>query len=279
MSPAIKLRIATPVYKGINAKTARALMDIISDCAGRGVAATWDFVEYTNLQYSRAELVGRMLVSEADYLLFIDGDNGVPPDVVQRMIATDLDIVCVAYPIRQQPGGFSIAADAEAPIELANGIPVFPIHSSGFGCCLIKAVRSRTPLRSQPRSVVPLYQFGGPHLFRPIQSCHGRRDIPKRRLVIFRARQSGRHSRLLHARRASLPREHVLQLFGLPPPSHGPRGAAKGGRMKKPSPRPDRCAHCGLPVARWKVKRGKLTYCTWICAQTALGKQQKEGAK
>lgn len=38
----------------------------------------------------------------------------------------------------------------------------------------------------------------------------------------------------------------------------------------KPTPKPERCAHCGLPVARWRVVRGKLVFCTFYCSRAAM---------
>jgi hypothetical protein len=41
--------------------------------------------------------------TNADYLLFVDADNGLPPDTVPRLMAHKKDVVCGVYPLKERP--------------------------------------------------------------------------------------------------------------------------------------------------------------------------------
>lgn len=51
----------------------------------------------------RQDLVKEALLSEADYLLFLDADMRFPRDTLERLIARDVDIVAANYATRRLP--------------------------------------------------------------------------------------------------------------------------------------------------------------------------------
>ena len=137
----IQLQIATPVYQGVQPATVDCILECMYHCLRHGMMVKWDHVEYTAIEYARAELVGRMLSSPATHLLFLDSDNAIPPDVLQRMIETDLDIVSVICPLRQQPEKLNLLSSkggTRSAMTMANGHRVFEIEASGLACVLIQ---------------------------------------------------------------------------------------------------------------------------------------------
>lgn len=96
MSSSIKLAVGVPTYSGIaNAKSIQNIKRPYTyiECLGHPVVAM-----------ARNYVLNEFLQSDCTHLLSLDGDIHFHPDVVEELLAQDLDIVGVAYARRSVPG-------------------------------------------------------------------------------------------------------------------------------------------------------------------------------
>lgn len=89
------------------------------------------------LHVARAQLAGAFKESAASLMLMRDDDVGVPPGVVARMIAADVDAIVAPYVIRDPLG-------SERPRHDVTLNPDGTVRFAGLGCALVThAVISR----------------------------------------------------------------------------------------------------------------------------------------
>lgn len=141
MTPAdypTRVQIATPVYQGVQPAMVDSLLELIFGCLKSGIPCKWDHVTYSSIEFARSELLGRFLSENATHLLFLDSDNAIPFDVLRRMIATELDIVSIVCPLRQEPEKLNFQTEGAVLVQTVKGHPVFEISNSGLACVLVR---------------------------------------------------------------------------------------------------------------------------------------------
>ena len=94
------------------------------------------FAKRSLIDRARNKMVEEAIRRDADYLLFIDDDNIVPQDMLQKLIEKDKDVIVPVIPRRGYNNEKTLVFDE-------NHESLFPtedqkIFSTGMGCCLIK---------------------------------------------------------------------------------------------------------------------------------------------
>jgi hypothetical protein len=94
--------IATPMYGGVcHGYFMKSVMGLVMKLTYKGYKVTFnDLYNESLINRARNTLTELFLRSDADYLLFIDGDEGFNADGVIDMIDTDLDIIGAAVPMK-----------------------------------------------------------------------------------------------------------------------------------------------------------------------------------
>ena len=94
------------------------------------------FAKRSLIDRARNKMVEEAIRREADYLLFIDDDNVVPIDMLQKLIEKDKDVIVPVIPRRGYEHKRTLVFDE-------NHNSLFPekdqkVFSTGMGCVLIK---------------------------------------------------------------------------------------------------------------------------------------------
>lgn len=124
---ASKIFIATPAYQGICGDYYGALLATVPALESAGHSVFWKMLEgCCYVHTARNKLARDFLVSDADYLLFIDSDIGWNVPDMLRLCARNRDIVGAAAPFRAGDPGFPVAcateADGRPMVDPATGL-------------------------------------------------------------------------------------------------------------------------------------------------------------
>lgn len=90
---------------------------------------------------SRAEVVARARAAKADWLLLLDADMSVRPEVFSAMFAVERPVVLTPYPRRHGETLFDAEWAPEGPLRIhhRSGHRTVEVRGGGLGCCLIHA--------------------------------------------------------------------------------------------------------------------------------------------
>lgn len=177
-----KVTIATPSYDGtVVGQTAQSVAHAAAELADE-FAVKWD-IEYgcAFLDLARSLMARRFLDTDADELVFIDGDVGFEPDVLRRLLRLELadgEVAGCGYPYKTDFGGFPVHAVLDAqkrplrPVKNASGDYTVECHivPTGFlrlpRAALIRAFDAATELGRGCRHIMyprlPLIFHMGP---------------------------------------------------------------------------------------------------------------------
>jgi hypothetical protein len=98
----MKIFIATPMYGGMcTGQYTQGLLDLISALHNSGHNALYGKTYNESLiTRARNTLVNEFLNTDADYLLFIDADQGFKSYEILKMIESDVDLIGAIYPMK-----------------------------------------------------------------------------------------------------------------------------------------------------------------------------------
>lgn len=137
----MKVTIAIPTNRGINAKTMQSLLELVAH-GGYEFNILVASEGYT-IAENRNYIAVQALKSKSDYLLMIDDDMTFQPDLLDNLIANDKDICGVAYHPRCETGQIVKFLDETHFVKLEESTDpkyktVFECHATGTGIILIK---------------------------------------------------------------------------------------------------------------------------------------------
>jgi hypothetical protein len=98
----MKIFIATPMYGGMcTGQYTQGLLDLVSTLHGAGHSALYGKTYNESLiTRARNTLVNEFLNTDADYLLFIDADQGFNSYEILKMIESDVELIGAIYPMK-----------------------------------------------------------------------------------------------------------------------------------------------------------------------------------
>jgi hypothetical protein len=154
-----KLYIAIPTHSNmITVDTALSLLALERHLPAHGIETQTAFHASSMISHLRNTIIAHFLADDATHVLMLDSDQGVPPDLVGRMIAFNKPLVGVIYPRRnynfnqvrfpytsQTPERFFAQAlrfvgdlmpDEQGEIEIINGFA--RAKNIGTGAMLIR---------------------------------------------------------------------------------------------------------------------------------------------
>lgn len=168
----IKLCVGTPVHSEVSIHYAQCLLEIQKEFMTNEDKVSFLMHKSSLVTQGRNLTVASFLETSADYLLFLDSDIGINPEVIYKMIKTDKDVVCVPYPLKSlqwgkmferfQKGKIKTADDLETaactyPIRLKDQTEIslnkdgtVEIESAPAGCLLIKRSVFKTLIKKYP---------------------------------------------------------------------------------------------------------------------------------
>lgn len=142
--------IGMPSYGGlIPAVTVQSLLQL-----HKPAACAFMTVERQRIDKARNACVVEALRTNADYLMFVDDDNPIPPDTLELMLADDQDIVVapILGRVPDRQGRHPLCAFYSRTVEvdgkplrlyynidrLRDAGPLHRVDAAGTGCMLIK---------------------------------------------------------------------------------------------------------------------------------------------
>ena len=153
-----KIALCMPLYSGIPPMSFINFINCI--VRKRDYPVQLFFTEATEIAVARNQLVNDFLKSDCTHLFFLDSDMLILPDVIDRLLAYDKDVVSAL--------AFTRARGLPAFRIIENGKYVVPLNyprkslfetngASGLGCILIK----RKVIEDIKKSVgeKPMFQF------------------------------------------------------------------------------------------------------------------------
>jgi GT2 family glycosyltransferase len=98
----MKIFIATPMYGGMcTGQYASGLVDLITLLSAKGHKVVYSKVYNESLiTRARNTLANEFLKTDADYMLFIDADQGFVASEIERMIDSDVELIGAIYPMK-----------------------------------------------------------------------------------------------------------------------------------------------------------------------------------
>ena len=148
----MKISLAIPTNRGLQPKTMQCLLELVAFGNNK---YKWDILIAENgytIAENRNYIAVQALNNNSDYLLFIDDDMTFPPDLLDKLIASQKDIIGVAYhsrgssaKIKVVPGDIMSIAEVDKGkyINLETETDpkykyVFECYATGTGIILIK---------------------------------------------------------------------------------------------------------------------------------------------
>lgn len=145
----MKILIAVPTNRGIQPQTFQCLLELVAR-GGYEFEIICPSEGYT-ISENRNYIAYKTINSKADYLLTIDDDMTFEPDLLDRLLSNNKEIVGVAYHPRSETGEIIKYLDEVVFVKIEQSDDpkykdTFECHATGTGIMLIKTeVFLKTP--------------------------------------------------------------------------------------------------------------------------------------
>src|SRR6056300_1379168 len=101
----VRLCVGTPVHSEVSIHYTQCLLEIQKEFMKKGDNVSFLMHKSSLVTQGRNLTVASFLETSAEYLLFLDSDIAINPNVIRKMIAADKDIICVPYPLKSMQWG------------------------------------------------------------------------------------------------------------------------------------------------------------------------------
>lgn len=158
MENKLKITLACPTNRGINPKTFQCLLELVvhGNYDWHIVVAEFGYTIAENRNYIAVQACN----NNSDYLLMIDDDMTFPPDLLDKLLENQKDIVGVAYHSRGSSDKIKLVPEIMSLAEVDKGKYInletetdpkyketFECYATGTGIILIKCEVFRKILR------------------------------------------------------------------------------------------------------------------------------------
>lgn len=133
----MKILVAVPTFETIEPEVFKAIYDL----RPAGHELSFDFVKGYDCAAARNE-IGKMVQKRGfDYVLMVDSDTIIPPDTLELMLDTDVDVCLGLCPRKNTKEGKSAMIDVKGNDVFYNALPEGKtvIMRGGFACALVRA--------------------------------------------------------------------------------------------------------------------------------------------
>jgi len=96
----IRLCVGTPVHSEVSIHYTQCLLEIQKDFMKKGNSVSFLMHKSSLITQGRNLTVASFLETDADYLLFLDSDIAVGTHVIEKMINSNKEVICVPYPLK-----------------------------------------------------------------------------------------------------------------------------------------------------------------------------------
>jgi hypothetical protein len=151
----VKLMLASPSsdrkYEGAFVKSKDATQDYIRQLGGEFV---WAEMPYSTIDFARSKMLGHFLRSDSTHLLFVDDDQGWPPDAVLKLLSYKLDFVAVAGVRKTFPPSFAVGSQDDdgnpMPIRIDPKTGLLEPTRVGMAFAMISRACAHRMIQSYP---------------------------------------------------------------------------------------------------------------------------------
>lgn len=177
METSPKVFIATPVYSGeVCYQYVDSLVATMAECAAKGIRVQYQFMPgCCYVELARNVLIHKFLESDATDLLFVDADMGWDAAKVPALINLPQDIVCGAYPYKQDTEDYPVLIETNEdgiPKGISTPAPLIKAGGAPTGFMRIKRKALELMIEKYPETLVRRKDNAGKddgeyyHLFR-----------------------------------------------------------------------------------------------------------------
>jgi hypothetical protein len=160
--------LAMPTHRDIPAATVMSLLNTQREMQTRGIPLLVHMeVGGSLVHHSRTSLVHQFLKTDCTHLFWVDSDIVWEVKDFERLLAlaTKMEVVCAAYPVKQDPPLFFLRYD-ETATHKTNEYGCLPVRGAGLGFSVIQRgviekLSANAPLRKYPFNAEPI-----PRVFR-----------------------------------------------------------------------------------------------------------------
>ena len=96
----VKLCVGTPVHSDVSIHYTQSLLEIQKDFLKKGKNVSFLMHKSSFITQGRNLTGASFLETKCNYLLFLDSDIAIGTHVIEKMIASDKDVICVPYPLK-----------------------------------------------------------------------------------------------------------------------------------------------------------------------------------
>lgn len=114
------------------------------------------------IDVARNELIQKAMEHDSDYLWFIDSDTLLSPDILEKLIKVDKDIVSALYYYKHppyKPVAYKLNDNGVLDIPQVEFNKLMEVDSVGFGCILIKSHVIKTLLEKEGEKLFQLKEI------------------------------------------------------------------------------------------------------------------------
>lgn len=172
----MKLMIAVPCAEAMPARFVECLEALMARLRAEGVDFELRIKAQTLVYLAREALAAEAIGGGFTHILWLDSDMVFGPDVLDRLAAHHLPMVCGVYCSRRPPYRLC-AFRSLVPVSVADisGGGVVEIAGCGFGCVLMEAGVIESVLSRCGSAFTPTRQFGEDLAFCVrVHDCGGR---------------------------------------------------------------------------------------------------------
>lgn len=149
--------LAMPTHRDIPAQTVVSLLETQSEMQARGIPLkVYLEVGGSLVHHARTSLVYQFLKTDSTKLFWVDSDiTWKAADFIRLLaLSTKMDVVCAAYPVKQDPPLFFLRYD-ESRVHQTNEYGCLPVRGAGLGFAVIsrnviEQLSAKAPLHKYP---------------------------------------------------------------------------------------------------------------------------------
>ena len=170
--PEAKILVATPNYTNLFSSEVHANhIECVAQWKKEKIDFNWTIIGRTFVHFARSQACQAAINGDYTHIFWVDDDAVIDPDILQRFLSYDKEIVIAPYPMRRQPHEigvlFSTVGDFHNHKSYRNltmddmGQGLIEVDGGGTHCMLVKTevLRKKGDIESSDAYPKPLLDF------------------------------------------------------------------------------------------------------------------------